>query len=242
DLQNEVKDSVHSLQRLSRLEQALQGKYLDFRISPSLEGINFVFDRTAGDPVLYKTVARPARPQAHGQDLTFVFAPLKLEARETYRLILVGDSSASFSTDDEVTVEIRINPGEGYGREPMFLTSSHQIDGHRNFAFDFRAPDDVLTISDIRVSLRAAQPIRSAILYVRSRLMGGLSSSSGLSYSGQEELSRTRVSTDKGSGKFRADSERETKPTQTPASPSERVETGEGGKTAKTPPRRKRLS
>jgi hypothetical protein len=175
NLNVEVQKVMRALDRLDRLEQALEGKYLDFRLSPSLESINFVFDRTAGDPVLYKSVAKPARPQAHGQELTFVFAPLRLEARESYRLILVGDRQARFVEGDRLTAELRINPGEGYSHAPDFRTSEYQVDGHRNFAIDFKAPEDVITINDLRVSLRSTQPIRSAILYVRGRLMPGQS-------------------------------------------------------------------
>jgi hypothetical protein len=173
DLGVEVAKVARALDRLDRLEQALEGKYMDYRISPSLESINFVFDRTSGDPVLYKTVAKPARPQAHGQELTFVFAPLRLEAREQYRVILVGDRQAKFVGGDELTVELRINPGEGYRHAPEYRTSLYEIDSQRNFAIDFSAPQDVVSINDVRVSLRSSQPIRSAILYVRARLMEG---------------------------------------------------------------------
>ena len=176
DLNVEVQKIVRSLERLDRLEQALEGKYLDYRLSPSLESINFVFDRTTGDPVLYKSVAKPARPQAQGQELTFVFAPLRLEARETYRLILVGDRQARFVPGDRLSTELRINQGEGYNRKPDYPVAAYEIDGQRNFAVDFKAPDDVVTISDLRVSLRSGQPIRSAILYVRSRLQQAASS------------------------------------------------------------------
>jgi hypothetical protein len=171
DLNVEVQKMMRSLERLDRLEQALEGKYMDYRVSPSLESINFVFDRTTGDPVLYKSVAKPARPQAHGQELTFVFAPLRLEARETYRLILVGDRQARFVAGDRMSAELRINPGEGYSHKPEYPIATYEIEGQRNFAIDFKAPDDVVTINDLRVSLRSTQPIRSAILYVRSRLM-----------------------------------------------------------------------
>ena len=171
DLQLEVQRISRDLEGLRRLEQALEGKYLDFRISPSLESINFVFDRSSGEPVLYKAVAKPARPQASGQELTFVFAPLRLEAREVYRLILVGDKQARFMPGDQLHAELRINPGEGYNRPPQYVTAQFEVDAHRNFAFDFKAPEDVVVLNDIRVSLRSVQPIRSAILYVRSRLM-----------------------------------------------------------------------
>jgi hypothetical protein len=175
DLNVEVQKVMRSLERLDRLEQALEGKYMDYRVSPSLESINFVFDRTGGDPVLYKSVAKPARPQAQGQELTFVFAPLRLEARETYRLILVGDRQARFVPGDRITAELRINPGEGYSQAPEYQAANYEIEGHRNFAIDFKAPDDVMTINDLRVSLRSTQPIRSAILYVRGRLLSAAS-------------------------------------------------------------------
>jgi hypothetical protein len=171
DLGVEVQKMVRALDRLNRLEQALEGKYMDYRISPSLESINFVFDRTSGEPVLYKSVARPTRPQADGQQLTFVFAPLRLEAREQYRLILIGERQATFQSGDSITSELRINHGEGGIRKPEFPTSAYEIGGQRNFAFDFSAPPDIVTINDIRVSLRSVLPIRSAMLYVRARLM-----------------------------------------------------------------------
>ncbi len=174
DLNVEVQKIMRSLERLDRLEQALEGKYMDYRLSPSLESINFVFDRTGGDAILYKSVAKPARPQAQGQELTFVFAARGLEARETYRLILVGDRNAKFVPGDRLNAELRINPGEGYSHKPEYTAASYEIEGQRNFAVDFKAPDDVVAINDLRVSLRSSQPIRSAILYVRSRLLTGV--------------------------------------------------------------------
>jgi hypothetical protein len=171
DLNVEVQKAMRALERLDRLEQALEGKYMDYRVSPSLENINFVFDRTTGDPVLYKTVAKPSRPQAHGQELTFVFAPLRLEGREMHRVILVGDRQARFVPGDRLKVEVRVNPGQGYDAKPEYRIATHEIDGQRNFAVDFNAPDDVVSINDVRVSVASSQPIRSAILYVRGRIL-----------------------------------------------------------------------
>jgi len=173
DLNPEAQKVMRALDRLDRLEQALEGKYLDFRLSPSLESLNFVFDRTSGEPILYRTVATPARPMAHGQELTFVFSPLRLEAREQYRLILVGERTARFVAGDRLPVELRINPGSGYTHRPINGVARQEIDEQRNFAVDFRAPDDVASITDVRVSVQASQPIRSAILYSRARLTPG---------------------------------------------------------------------
>ena len=164
---------MEALDRLDRLEQALEGEYLDFRISPSLESLNFVFDGTGGEPVLYKSVAKPSRGQRHGQDLTFVFAPLRLEARETYRLILVGERHASFKPGDRLSVELHFNPGRGYAEAPAYKATEFEVDEQRNFAVDFKAPADLVTIEDLRVTLHGTEPIRSALLYVRARLLGG---------------------------------------------------------------------
>jgi hypothetical protein len=171
DLGAEAEKILSALDRLDRLEQALEGKYMDYRVSPSLESIDVVFDGTSGEAVLYQTVARPARPQAYGQQLTFVFAPLRLEARDQYRIILVGDRQARFADGDTVSAELRINTGGGYDRPPDFHKASWEVQGQRNFAVDFSAPADVVNISDLRVSVRSVQPIKMAILYVRKRLI-----------------------------------------------------------------------
>jgi hypothetical protein len=103
--------------------------------------------------------------------LTFVFAQLRIrqETREQYRLVLVGDKKARFSLGEELTTELRINWGEGYKRTPDFVVSRCDRDGQRNFAVDFTTPDDIVSLSDLRASLRSSQPIQSAILYVRTR-------------------------------------------------------------------------
>jgi hypothetical protein len=173
DLSQEISRAANALERLDRLEQALEGRYMDFRVSPSLENINFVFDRTAGEPVLYRSVAKPAHPRAHGDELTFVFAPLRLEARETYRLILIGYRSARFGSNDQIAAEVLVNPGEGYANAPVYQRARVEVEGHKNFAVDFKAPADVVSISDLRVTVRN-QPIRSAMLYVRTRLQSGM--------------------------------------------------------------------
>jgi hypothetical protein len=172
DLGVEVQKVGRALERIDRLEQGLEGKYMDYRVSPSLESLNFFFDRT-GEVVLYTTKAKPARPQAHGDQITFVFAPLHLETRWQYRIVLVGDQKARFAPGDRLAAELLINPGEGYRHEPLFPRAQCELANQRNFAVDFEAPKDVVAINDVRVTVRTAQPIRSAILYVRSRFLEG---------------------------------------------------------------------
>ena len=61
---------------------------------------------------------KPARPQAHGQELTFVFAPLRLEARERYRLVLVGDRQARFAPGDRLTRSCASTRARATGTSP----------------------------------------------------------------------------------------------------------------------------
>ena len=166
DLAVEVREARACLGSLQRLERALEGKYIDFHVSPSLEAMNFLFDR--GGKVLYKMAAKPARVQGVADELTLYFSQLRLEGRDKYRLILVGEQNATFEKGTRITVEIRINEGSGFRRQPMILTCESKLADQCNFEYDFDAPD-VPTITDIRVSLQAHYPIRTALLYIRHR-------------------------------------------------------------------------
>ncbi|MBI5083458.1 MAG: hypothetical protein HZB13_02525 [Acidobacteria bacterium] len=170
DLGVEVRAALASLNALQRLERALEGKYVDFRVSPQLEAMNFVFDR--GGNVLYKLAAKPSRVQGAGDDLVTFFSQLRLEGRDKYRLILVGETNAPFEKGLRIPAEIRINEGSGFQRAPMNLTSEAVIAGQANFEFDFEAPD-VPTITDIRVAVPAHIPIRTALLFNRHRFYAG---------------------------------------------------------------------
>jgi hypothetical protein len=166
DLSIEVRNAMGAISALSRLEQALEGKYLDFRISPSLDAMNFVFDR--GGKVLYRVAAKPARVQGVGDELNIYFSQLRLEGREKYRLILVGERNAVFQLNSRITAEIRINEGSGFRRQPLILSADVTSRDQCNFAFDFDAPD-VPAITDVVVSLQADCAIRTALLFVRHR-------------------------------------------------------------------------
>jgi hypothetical protein len=148
------------------LERALEGKYIDFRMSPSLEAMNFIFDR--GGQVLYKLAAKPARVQGVGDDLTIYFSQLRLEGRDKYRLILVSEQTATFEKGTKIAVEIRINEGSGFRRQPVILSCEVRNTDQRNFEFDFDAPE-VPTITDLKVILQAHLPIRTALLFTRHR-------------------------------------------------------------------------
>jgi len=166
DLGIEVREVLASIAVLQRLERALEGKYVDFHVSPSLEAMNFVFDR--GGRVLYKLVVRESRVQGIGDELILHFAQLRLEGREKYRLILAGEQDAVFERGTKLTVEIRINEGSGFRRQPIILSCESRSSDQRNFDYDFDAPD-VPTITDIRVSVQAHYPIRTGLLFTRHR-------------------------------------------------------------------------
>jgi len=170
DLGIEVRSALASLAALQRLERALEGKYVDFRVSPQLEAMNFVFDR--GGNVLYKLAAKPSRVQGVGDDMVTFFSQLRLEGRDKYRLILVGELNATFEKGMRIPAEIRINEGSGFQRAPLNLISESVIPGQTNFEFDFEAPD-VPTITDLRVAVPAHIPIRTALLFNRHRFYAG---------------------------------------------------------------------
>lgn len=166
DLATEIRGALRLFADLWRLERALEGKYLDFRINHALESMNFVFDR--GGKVLYRIAAKPSRTQAAGADIIITFAQLRLEGREKYRLILVGEENASFESGSKIAIEIRINEGSGFRRPPVLARSEARLPDQSNFEYDFDAPD-VPTITDLRVTYPAHHPIRTALLYVRQR-------------------------------------------------------------------------
>jgi len=165
----EVRAALSSLESLAQLERALEGKYIDFRVSNVLEGMNFIFDR--GGKALYKLVAKPARVQGSGEDLTIHFSNLRLEGRDKYRLILVGAQNATFEKGTRIAVELRLNEGSGFRRDPINLVSDCRLSDQRNFECDFEAPE-VATIHDARITLQAHHPIRTALLYGRHRFFG----------------------------------------------------------------------
>jgi hypothetical protein len=166
DLGVEIRTVLQALAALCRLERALEGKYIDFHLSPSLEAMNFVFDR--GGKVLYKLAAKHSRLQGSADELMIHFAQLRLEGHDRYRLILACKPDATIETGTRINIEIRINEGAGFQRPAVNLICEARLPEQRNFEFDFEAPD-VPTITDLRVSLPARYPIRTALLFSRHR-------------------------------------------------------------------------
>jgi hypothetical protein len=170
DLGVELRSALQSLGVLEKLERALEGKYIDFRRSPSLEGMNFIFDRQG--KVLYKLAAKPARVQGVVDELTIFFSQLRLEGRDRYRLILVGDRNQPYPRGTTISAEIRLNEGSGFRREAIILQAEAKLDDQYNFELDFEA-QDVPTITDVRVTVQAYHAVHTALLFARHRFFAG---------------------------------------------------------------------
>lgn len=166
DLGLEVRKALQSLYGLEKLERALEGKYIDFRKSASLESTNFIFDR--GGKALFKLAARASRVQGIADEITIFFSNLRLEGRDRYRLILVGERDTPWLRGTSIGAEIRLNEGSGFRRESLILTGDVKLDEQYNIELDFEAPD-VPTITDLRVTVPAYHTVRTALLFMRHR-------------------------------------------------------------------------
>jgi hypothetical protein len=166
DLSVEVRSVVQALSALQQLERALEGKYIDFRVSTALEAMNFIFDR--GGKTLYKAVGSHSRVSGVGDELNIHFSQLRLEGRDKYRAILIGEKDAIFEAGTRIPVEISINEGSGFRRQPVRLSYEVANRDQRNFEFDFDAPD-IQTITDLKIGLPAHLAIRTAMLFTRHR-------------------------------------------------------------------------
>jgi hypothetical protein len=175
NLGDDVSRIEQAFQRLRRLEEALEGKYLDYRVSTALEALPFFFDRRTEDPALYESQARPARPQTYGDDLSFVFAPLRLDGRQNFRVVLIRENDAQFDVGQSISTIVQINQGTGQGHEPIFPKARCELYDQRNFAVDFRLPPEIHTISDVRVTVNSASRVRSCLLYRRRLITPGSS-------------------------------------------------------------------
>lgn len=179
NLAADVQRVEQAFYRLRRLEEALEGKYLDYRLSTALEALTFFFDRRAESPALYQSISRPARPQLFGSDMTFVFAQLQLDARQTYRVVLIREDSSRLEMGEIIPTEVRVNVGTGHGLSSLYPQARCELPEQRNFAIDFEAPRDVHTIQDVRVIVSTAHPIRSCLLYQRRRIVDNRFTDSG---------------------------------------------------------------
>jgi len=87
------------------------------------------------------------------------------------RVVLVGGDQLRFNRGDRLKAELRINAGEGHLTPVRYLAATCELDNQRNVAFDFKPPDDVAQMSDVRVTVSGAYPVGGAMLYSRGRLL-----------------------------------------------------------------------
>jgi len=137
DLGVEARAALGALDALQRLERALEGKYIDFHMSTALDAMNFIFDR--GGKVLYKLAAKPSRVQGVADEMTLYFSQLRLEGRDKYRLILVGERNATFEKGTKITVEIAINEASGFRRKADHAGVRIEVGGAVQFRIRFRS-------------------------------------------------------------------------------------------------------
>ncbi|MBA2628047.1 MAG: hypothetical protein H0U85_08540 [Gemmatimonadales bacterium] len=166
DLRQSLARANDTISRIRRLAQALEGKYVDYRVNRSVDAVQFLLDRQGEQ--FYVAVATPGHPQREGDLLTFVFSQLSLTGRHEYRLVLLGDpqGTSSWQVGDEAQVDLRINADGAPGR-PVSRSVTCEIPGQRNFGVNFETPPDVATIAGLSVQVQPAQRIRGAILFQR---------------------------------------------------------------------------
>lgn len=175
DLRRAIAGAEQTLASIRRLVEALEGKYLDFRVNRSMDALRFLLDR--GGEHFYMAVATPGHPQRDGDLLTLVFSQLNLAGRHEYRIVLFGDPNgiSAWQVGDQMRVDLRINSAAGPAR-PLSQTIVCEIPGQRNFAVNFDTPPDVAAISGVHLTVHPAHRVRAAVLYQRKL---GLASDDG---------------------------------------------------------------
>jgi hypothetical protein len=166
DLRQSLGRAEDTLRRIRRVVEALEGKYVDYRINRAVDAVKFLLDRQ-GDQ-FYAAVATPGHPQRDGNLVTFVFNQLALTGRHEYRLVLLGDPEgvSGWQMGDELQVDLRINADGAPGR-PISRVAACEIPGQRNFGISFETPADVATIAGVSAQVQPAHRVRGAILFQR---------------------------------------------------------------------------
>lgn len=165
DLAQSVTRAETTLARLRRLVEALEARYIDYRINRSVESLRFLLD--AEGEQFFLTVATPGHPQRDLDTLTFVFSQMSLASRQRYRLVFLGEpNAAAWQPGESFRADIRINPGANDSR-PMSREIKCVIPGQRNFATDFEPGDDIAALTGLQVTVQPGTRIRGCILYQR---------------------------------------------------------------------------
>jgi hypothetical protein len=169
DLARSLEAARDTVRRVRDLCEAIEGKYLDYRVNRTVDALRFLLER-AGEG-FYTAVATPGHPRREGDLLTFDFSPLALPGRQEYRVLLVGDAGgvSPWQVGESFAVDVWVNPGAG-GARPLSRTVRCEVPGQRNFAVTFDAPGDVGTLAALRVTVHEhGSRLRRAALYQRGR-------------------------------------------------------------------------
>lgn len=166
ELRHSLQRTGQTLLRLRSLCEALEGKYVDYRVNRSIGALRFLLDQ--GGEHFYIAVATPGHPQREGDLLTFVFANMSLTGRHQYRVVLLGDPQgiSEWRPGEELRADLRINAASGSSR-PVSRVVPCEIPGQRNFAVNFETPPDLATLSGLQVTVQPGHRIRGAVLYQR---------------------------------------------------------------------------
>jgi hypothetical protein len=164
DLRAAVAQADQTLLRVRRVVEALEGKYIDFRLNRSIESLRFLLDR--GGEHFYMAVTTPGHPQREGDVLTFVFSQLNLAGRHQYRIVLFGEAGVATQVGEELRADLWINGVAGTTR-PISRSIRSELPTQRNFAFNFDTPQDVATISALHLTVQPGHRVRGAMLYQR---------------------------------------------------------------------------
>jgi hypothetical protein len=172
DLRRAIAGAEQTLGSVRRLVEALEGKYLDYRVNRSIDSLRFLLDR--GGEHFYMAVATPGHPQRDGDLLTFVFSQLNLAGRHEYRIVLFGDPNgiSPWQAGEQMRVDLRVNSAAGPSR-PISTTITCEMPGQRNFAMNFDTPPDVAAIGGLQVTVQPAHRVRGAVLYQRKLGLAG---------------------------------------------------------------------
>lgn len=174
ELQRSLERATQAVHRLTTLLEALEGKYLDYRINRAIDSLRFLLE--GGGEGFYAAIATPAHPQREGDLLVFDFAQLGLPGRHEYRVLLIGEPQgvSPWQVGETLEADVWVNPAAGGGR-PISRAVRVEVVGQRNFAVDFETPLEVATIATLRVAIHdPARRVRRAVLYQRARgLLGG---------------------------------------------------------------------
>ncbi|HEX8363401.1 MAG TPA: hypothetical protein VF613_24990, partial [Longimicrobium sp.] len=166
DLRVPLTRAEATLARLAELCQALEGKYVDYRVNRSADSLRILLDHD-GDH-FYLAVATPGHPQREGDLLTFVFSQLSLAGRHEYRVVLLGDPQgiSNWEVGEEMWVDLRVNTASG-PTTPISRTVHCEVVDQRNFAVSFDTPAEVATLSGLQVTVHPGHRVRGAILFQR---------------------------------------------------------------------------